>query len=201
MIYIANKNGQAVCRSSADTLRVLDGVEPELTITDAEFSAAHEIARIINGEIFLGLTEEEELKRQNNIQIAGYKRQLEQIDQESGASRPVRDISVSAGVVLDAVRILLSRFAAELDIKLPIGFGSGAASAEDILSLSPASNATEKEKADFAMYKALLLVSHFDPAINPGLTIIREAEIKAKPIREELDQLLDSEKTEEEGND
>jgi hypothetical protein len=92
VVYIANKNGQVACRSNADTLRDLDGVEPELTITDEEFLAAHETVRIIDGEFFLGLTEEEEQTRQENIQIAEYEHQLEQIDKNAMAGCAMREI-------------------------------------------------------------------------------------------------------------
>jgi len=30
MVYLAIKNGQVACRTNADTMRRLDGVEPEL---------------------------------------------------------------------------------------------------------------------------------------------------------------------------
>jgi phage tail P2-like protein len=45
-------------------------------------------------------------------------------------------------------------------------------------------------KEDFAVYKALLLVSYYDPAINPGLIKVREAEIAAEPIREQLAMIM-----------
>jgi len=118
--------------------------------------------------------------------IEEYKNQLQTIDAESGASRHVRDVSVSAGVVLNAVRVLISRFAKELEIGLPAGFGAGCASAVDILALQPPSGASPEEAGDFAVFKALLLVSYFDPAINPGLTKMSEAEYAAAPIREQL---------------
>jgi hypothetical protein len=111
---------------------------------------------------------------------------LEEIDKEAGASRHVRDVSISAGVVLNAVRVLLSRFARELNIQLPQGFGSGCAVAADILALAPPVGAEPEEVEDFNVYKALLLVSHFDPAINPGLTKLSEAEYAAAPIRDQL---------------
>jgi hypothetical protein len=134
----------------------------------------------------VGKTPAEAAEEEKQKQISECLIQLEQIDRESGSSRHIRDVSVSAGVVLDSVRVLLSKFAKELNISLPAGFGAGVSSAADILSLAPASNATQKEKEDFAVYKALLLVYHYDPAINPGLTKVREAEIAAEPIREQL---------------
>ncbi|MDR0475544.1 MAG: hypothetical protein LBH43_17960 [Treponema sp.] len=178
---IIDTDAQVLKRANAQVLK---------TMTLAEYQAMggrSSVVTIENGEAVFTLPEAVAKQKQ----VAELKTLLAQIDEDSGASRHVRDVSVSAGVVLDAVRVLLSRFAGELDIKLPAGFGSGAASAADILSLSPAPNATEKEKADFAVHKALLLVSHFDPAINPGLTIIKEAEMKAIPIREQLAPLLD----------
>jgi hypothetical protein len=157
-----------------------------LTVSEEKFNANGCYARIIDSEIVVGKTPAEIAEEEKQTQISECLAQLEQIDRESGAGRHIRDVSVSAGEVLNAVRVLLSKFAEKLEITLPAGFGASVASAADILDLAPASNATQKEKEDFAVYKALLLVSHYDPAINPGLTKVREAEIAAKPIREQL---------------
>ena len=133
--------------------------------------------------------EEAAQEHERQQEIAGKIKELENIDKDAGASRHMRDMSISAGVVLDAVLILLTRFASKLNISLPEWFGSGVASAEDIIMLAPDANATETEKENFAVHKALLLVSHYDPAINPGLKEIRKAELRAIPIRLELEEL------------
>ena len=155
-------------------------------ITEKEFKAADGLARVINGSIYLGETPEEKAEIVRQDKIVKYTTQLEQIDQESGASRPVRDVSVSAGVALDAYRVLMLRLAEQQGLSLPEGFGAECTTASEMLALIPPANATNEEKEDFAVHKALLLVSHYDPAINPGLQTIKEAEMKAAPIRDQL---------------
>jgi hypothetical protein len=191
MVYLVkgNANNVRIFYSEAE-MKTAGFPKAGKTVTEEEFNSNGCYARVIDGKIVVGKTDEEKAEAEKQEQIAEHMAKLEQIDVEAGASRHVRDVSVSAGVVLDAVRILLSKFAKELNVNLPSGFGSGVASAEDILNLAPAANATDKEKADFAVYKALLLVSHYDPAINPGLTKIREAEMRAIPIRLQLAELV-----------
>jgi len=161
----------------------------DLTVTEEEFNSNGCYVRLIDGEIVVGKTEEEIAESERQARIAEQMERLQQIDRESGASRQVRDVSISSGVVLDAVRVLIARFAKDLNIKLPKGFGAGVASAQDILNLKPSPNATEKEKEDFAVFKALLLVSHFDPSINQGLARIRQGEMEAAPVRLKLAEL------------
>ena len=190
MIYIAKKNGAAVVHADKQAMRDLDGVEPELSMPMAKYLEAGGLARVIDGKIVLGQTEEEKADEEKQKQIAEHIKALEQIDRDSGASRHVRDVSVSAGIVLDAVRVIISRFANELSIQLPSGFGASCQNAADIFALSPLEGATQKEIEDFNVYKSLLLISHFDPAINPGLTILTQAEFAATPIRQALAPLL-----------
>jgi hypothetical protein len=186
MIYLVKDNDKVLVFYSETDMKAAGFKKAGLTVSEEEFNSNGCYARLIDGEIVVGKTPAEATEEEKQRQISECLAQLEQIDRESGSSRHVRDVSVSAGVVLDAVRVLLSKFAKELKISLPSGFGADISSAADILGLAPASNATQKEKEDFAIYKALLLVSHYDPAINPGLTKIREAEIAAEPIREQL---------------
>jgi hypothetical protein len=186
MVYLVKDNGKVRVFYSESDMKAEGFKKAGLTVSEEKFNSNGCYARLIDGEIVVGKTPAEAAEEEKQEQISECLEQLEQIDRESGASRHVRDVSVSAGVVLDAVRVLLSKFAKELEISLPAGFGAGISSAADILSLAPASNATQQEKEDFAVYKALLLVSHYDPAINPGLTKVREAEIAAEPIREQL---------------
>jgi hypothetical protein len=186
MIFLVKENDKVRVFFSETEMKEAGFNKAGLKVTEEKYNSSGCYARLIDGEIVVGKTAAEIANEEKQEQIAGCMAQLEQIDMESGASRHVRDVSVSAGVVLDAVRVLLSKFAKELSISLPPGFGAGIASAADIISLAPASNATQKEKDDFAVCKALLLVSHYDPTINPGLTKIREAEIASAPIREQL---------------
>jgi hypothetical protein len=110
MVFLANKNGQVVHRTNADTMRRWDGVEPEHTITDEEYRASHEIVRFIGGEFFLGLTPEEEKTREELLQIAAYEAELARIDQDAMAGRAVRELVLEladrAGLENDAVNRL-----------------------------------------------------------------------------------------------
>jgi len=77
MVYLAIKNGQVACRTNADTMRRLDGVEPELIITDAEYQANREI---------------EEEARERQLQINACEAELERIDRDAMAGRAVREL-------------------------------------------------------------------------------------------------------------
>jgi hypothetical protein len=189
MIFLVKENDKVRVFYSEAEMKDAGFKKAGLTVSEEKYNSSGCYARIIDGEIVVGKTEAEIAEAKKQEQISECIGQLEEIDHKSGASRHVRDVSVSAGVVLDAVRVLLSKFAKELNISLPSGFGAGVANAADIISLAPPQNATQKEKEDFAVYKALLLVSHYDPAINPGLSIIREAEAEAEPIRQRLAEL------------
>jgi hypothetical protein len=190
-VYLAKKDGRVIFHTNLTSMEQLDGIsKPEKTVTVEEWEAADSTAHIdASGNIVLGITPEEKAAEEKRQQVANLKSELENIDRKSGASRQVRDLSVSAGVVLDAVRVLVPRLAEAQGIKLPEGFGANVKSAEDIPNLFPPPNATEKEKADFADFKALLILTHFDPAINPGLKIITEAEMQAIPLRKQLEEL------------
>jgi hypothetical protein len=60
MVYLAKKNGAVIHHTNKAAMKQLDGIaKPDMEITEAEFEAAGGVARIINGEIFLGQTEAE----------------------------------------------------------------------------------------------------------------------------------------------
>ena len=191
MFHIAiDNNGKAATSKNISALHE-KGLEPVKSIDAIEFRRNGHTVRVIDGELHLGPTHAELEERAKQAQISSFKQQLEAIDNTSGATRSVRDVSVSAGVVLDAVRVLVARFARELKIQMPDGFGAGVASAADILAMQPPEGATLKELDDFGVFKALLIASHFDPRINPGLTRLIEAEAEAAPIRKQLADLTE----------
>jgi len=165
------------------------------TVSEEEFASNGCYARLLNGEIIVGKTTAEKEAEAKQEEISGLMSELEHIDRVAGAGRHVRDVSVSAGVVLDAVRILLTRFARDLDIKIPADFAKGFTTAEELLRLSPGEGLTPEETEDFYVFKALLLLTHYDPAINPGLAEIKKAEEEAKGVREKLQPLLAKEET------
>jgi hypothetical protein len=55
MIYLIKKNGGVIPHTDLKAMEALDGISsPDMTITEAEWKAAGGLARIIDGEIFLG---------------------------------------------------------------------------------------------------------------------------------------------------
>jgi hypothetical protein len=80
MVYIAKKNGIAVVHANQQAMLDLDQVTPEITMTAEEYEAAGGVARIINGEIFIGKTEAETQAEENERRITHLKRKLADTD-------------------------------------------------------------------------------------------------------------------------
>jgi len=59
MIYLARKNEQVIYHADKNAMMQMDGVSPEMEITEEEFYAADGLIRIINDKIFLGKTKKE----------------------------------------------------------------------------------------------------------------------------------------------
>jgi predicted nucleotide-binding protein (sugar kinase/HSP70/actin superfamily) len=59
MVYLARKNGEVIRHTIPDLMREWDGVEPEMELTEEAFASHGNLARIIDGEIFLGKTDAE----------------------------------------------------------------------------------------------------------------------------------------------
>jgi hypothetical protein len=91
-VFLARKDGQVVHHTDKKAMKALDGIAtPEKTVTDAEFEAAGGLARIINGEIFLGKTAAEIAAETATARITEIDAQLEVLDQKS--IRPSRAVS------------------------------------------------------------------------------------------------------------
>jgi hypothetical protein len=58
-IYLARKGDAVVHHTSKTEMKRLDGLTPELTVSEAEWQAAGGLARIIDGSIVIGKTDEE----------------------------------------------------------------------------------------------------------------------------------------------
>jgi hypothetical protein len=102
MVYLARKNGAVIFHTDLAAMQRLDGVSTaEKTITDAEWDEAGGLARIIDGEIVVGLTAAEQAAQEKEEQIAEIKAKLAEIDRLDGP-RPireaVRDMAESAGL-------------------------------------------------------------------------------------------------------
>ena len=68
-------------------MKIMDGItKPDMTITQLEFEQNDSLARVINGKIFLGKTENEKKKEKNNLRIVEIDKELEDIDMLSARS-------------------------------------------------------------------------------------------------------------------
>jgi len=81
MVYLAKKNGGVVHHTSLKALKDMDGIEKaDLEISDEEFEAAGCLARIIDGEIFIGKTSGEKAAEENEQRVIVLKHQLAETD-------------------------------------------------------------------------------------------------------------------------
>jgi hypothetical protein len=77
MVYLAKKNGAVVHHTDLAAMKALDGIEtPDMEITDEEFAAADGLARLIDGEIFLGKTAAEKAAEANAERVRFLKSRL-----------------------------------------------------------------------------------------------------------------------------
>jgi hypothetical protein len=80
MVYLARKGDQVVAHADRQAMMDLDGVVPEMEITDEEFEAAGGRARIIDGEIFLGKTAAEKATEALRDELDAIDTQLAELD-------------------------------------------------------------------------------------------------------------------------
>ena len=80
-IYLAIKNNEIVINADFENMKVVDGIEkPDLVVTESEFIENEGIARIENGKIVLGRTQEDKDERAALGRLSGLKRQLADTD-------------------------------------------------------------------------------------------------------------------------
>lgn len=95
MIYLAKRrNGTLSVHTDESAMYDMDGLEPEMTVTAAEYEAAGSMARIIKGKIVIGKTADEKAEEERQAKILAYRAELAELDKEAGSGRPVRDISM-----------------------------------------------------------------------------------------------------------
>jgi len=95
MIYLAKrKDGTLSVHADKNAMYEMDGLEPEMTVTAAEYEAAEGIVRIIKGKFVLGKTEAEKAEEKKQADIAKYKAELAELDKQVGSGRSIRDISM-----------------------------------------------------------------------------------------------------------
>jgi len=87
MVYLAKKGGIVVHHTSKDAMLELDGIsKPDMEVTDAEFEAAGGLARIVNGQIFLGKTDGEKAADTARARIAQIDHELTELNQRQTRS-------------------------------------------------------------------------------------------------------------------
>jgi hypothetical protein len=86
MVYLAKKNGRVIAHTDLEAMKDLDGVEtPDMTITEADWQAAEGLARIIDGEIFLGKTDvEKRSEKEAEVKERRDRVLLETVDRVNG---------------------------------------------------------------------------------------------------------------------
>jgi hypothetical protein len=97
MVYLAKKNGVVIHHTNLEAMREMDGIEtPDITIPDSKFAAYGNLARVINGEIYLGKTEAEKAEDKRQWAIAAIDGELREINEKS--------IRASAAIALAAAK-------------------------------------------------------------------------------------------------
>ncbi|GHV93624.1 hypothetical protein AGMMS50268_41270 [Spirochaetia bacterium] len=81
-VYLWKVDGRVVAHTDLGAAAQLDGLsrEPDKQVTAAEWSAAGGLARIIDGDIFLGKTDEEKQAEENTSRVAQLKKYLFETD-------------------------------------------------------------------------------------------------------------------------
>lgn len=86
-VYLAIKGDVVVHHTDLSAMLEMDGIEKaDMTITSEKFEAIEGLARVIEGKIFLGKTENEKKIKANNTRIAEIDKILTLIDAESARS-------------------------------------------------------------------------------------------------------------------
>ncbi|MDR0909372.1 MAG: hypothetical protein LBM77_06350 [Spirochaetaceae bacterium] len=103
MVYLAKKNGEVVHHTDKAAMKALDGIsKADMEVEDDVFEAAGGLARIIDGEIFLGKTDAEKTAEANAERSAEINRELAAIDAKSARASRAVAIAVSEGRTPDA---------------------------------------------------------------------------------------------------
>ncbi len=89
MIYLWKQNGLVLFFADKDEAKRQYGLEnPDMMVADEEFEAARGLARIIDGEIFLGLTDAEKIEeKQKEVRQKRDRILSEEVDKMQGVLR------------------------------------------------------------------------------------------------------------------
>jgi hypothetical protein len=96
MVYLARKNDVVIVHTNEQAMLEMDGLAPEMTVSNQEWEAAESRAQIIDGAIFLGKTNAEKQKELDEAELRGLKAEI--------ASRDYRALKAyKLGVDLESV--------------------------------------------------------------------------------------------------
>ena len=104
MIYLAKKNDKVIVHADKQAMLDLDGLIPEMEVSEAEFESAEGLVRVIEGNIILGLTAQEKAETVLKTHVDSYKAELAIIDKEAGAGRKIRWITLAAAAKSGVIR-------------------------------------------------------------------------------------------------
>jgi hypothetical protein len=113
MVYFARKGNQVVHHTDLNAMREWEGVQPETQLTDAEFLAYDNLARLIDGQIYFGKTGKEKADEEAQARIEAIDASLQAIDAKIGG-RPLRaailalkgDLPSSVGVDIERIETM-----------------------------------------------------------------------------------------------
>jgi hypothetical protein len=77
-VYFWKAGDRVVYHADLEAAAQLDGLsrQPDMTVTEEQFSAAESLARIIDGDIFLGKTDAEKQRELDAAEMAGLKTEI-----------------------------------------------------------------------------------------------------------------------------
>ena len=200
MVYLAIKDDKVIHHTDIKAMREWDKVEPVMQISTAEFFKHDNLARLINGEIHIGYTQEELKEQEKQRHIDQFLSKLEDIDKESGAKRTIRKAAIDMGEMLKAFRKVSLDLGDMLGAirKVAMDFGEvtrilGEANPELAEEFNPDENIALQTLIEFdpEQNEELKTLALYDPEENVDLNKIKEFEGKAEEIREQLRPLLE----------
>ena len=97
MVYLVKEEGKVRVFRSQEEMKEAGYKKAGLAVSEEEFNSNGCYARILDGEIVVGKTEEEKAEEEKQEKINGYLMELAELDRQAGAGRIFRDIGIAYG--------------------------------------------------------------------------------------------------------
>jgi len=94
MVYLVKDDDKVRAFCTEAEMKAAGFKKASLTVSDEEYNSNGCYARILDGEIIVGKTDEEKAEEEKQEKIAGYKMQLAELDRQAGAGRFVREMAM-----------------------------------------------------------------------------------------------------------